>query len=354
MDAERPRREYQPGTEMIMRGIVTSMVVMAYLGLAGCGGGDDGSGGSGASESMATSMAETTGTSATGTPTGTEGTTGTPTGTEGATGTPTGTETGTGSSTGDEPVTRGLPEGVSTWMGQGEINGAPFEFDVKITNSGGDLTATAKIKDELLGDPEFALSGTHEPTGGRVALAPNDWITSPNLDIQLIGLEGVHDPETKTVTGMLVDFADGVKNTLLGGPVTLTLIDGPGPATVPGDESKSLVVGSQKFSGQLQCSGPVRETVGELIYDGAGGLTGTLTVGDPDIDPSLGAFAITGVHNPSTGGITLVPGLWVDGGGAPRAFYVDGTYDPSTGSFNGDQWTHTAACPLGTWKTKIE
>lgn len=104
------------------------------------------------------------------------------------------------------------------------------------------------------------------------------------------------------------------------------------------------MAGSQKFSGQLQCTGPERETAGELVYDGAGGLTGTLTVGDPGLDTPIGAFAITGVHNPSTGGITLVPGT----------FYSDGTYDPSTGSFNGDQWTNLAACPAGTWKTTIQ
>lgn len=104
----------------------------------------------------------------------------------------------------------------------------------------------------------------------------------------------------------------------------------------------------------MQCTGPVRETEGELIYDGAGGLTGTLTVGDPGLDTPIGAFRITGVHNPGTGGITLVPGLWIDDQGMSLAFYIDGTYDPNTGSFNGDQWTNTAACPQGTWKTTIQ
>jgi len=346
MDTERPRREHELGLEMMMRGIATSMVVMAYLGLAGCGGGDDGSGGSGASESMSTSMPETTGTSTAGTPT--EGETGTPTAGE------TGTPTGTGSSTGDEPLTKGLPEGVSTWMGQGEAEGLNLEFDVKITNSGGDLTATIKVKDADFGDPELALSGTHEPTAGRVALAPNDWIKPPTLGSSLLGIEGVYDPDAKTLTGMLVGFVTGSDSSLVGGPITLTLVDGPGPATIPGDESKSLVVGSQKFSGQAQCTGPVRETDGELVYDGAGGITGTLTVGDPGLDKPLGTFAITGVHNPSTGGITLVPGLWTFDLGVTGNFYVDGTYDKSTSSFNGDQWTATATCPQGTWKTTIQ
>lgn len=320
-----------------MRGIVTAMAMTACLGLAACGGGGDDGSGSGASESMSTTMAGSTGESATGTGTGTESPTGT--GTEG------------------EQATKGLPEGVSTWTGQGEINSLTFGFDVTITNSGGDLTATAKIKDDPglgLGSPEFALSGTHEPTAGRVALAPNDWITLPDVDIELIGLEGVYDPDAKTLSGMLVDFAKGTENFLQGGPVTLTLVDGPGEATSRGDESRSLVVGSQKFSGQLQCTGPVRETEVELVYDGAGGLTGTLTVGDPGLATPIGAFAITGVHNPSTGGITLVPGLWIDDQGTSLAFYIDGTYDPSTGSFNGDQWTNIAACPTGTWKTTIQ
>lgn len=328
-----------------MRGIVTSMAVMACLGLAACGGaGDDGSG-SGGSESASTTMAETTGTSATGTPT------------EAGTGTPTEAGTGTGTDTGGEQATRGLPEGVSTWTGQGELNGLTFGFDVTITNSGGDLTATAKLEDTPglgIGNPEFALSGTHEPTAGRVALAPNDWITTPDMPIELIGLEGVYDPDAKALSGMLVDFAKGTENYLLGGPFSLTLVDGPGAPTLRGDESRSLVVGSQKVSGQLQCTGPVRETAGELVYDGAGGLTGTLTVGDPGLDTPIGAFTITGVHNPSTGGITLVPGLWIDDQGTVLTFYIDGTYDPDTGSFAGDQWTNLASCPTGTWKTTIQ
>lgn len=318
-----------------MRGIVTSMVMMACLGLAACGGGGDDTGGSGASESSSATMTGTTGATATGSETGSE----------------------TGAVTGGEQALKGLPEGVSTWTGQGMINGLTFGYDVTITNNGGDLTATAKITDDAglgLGSPEFALSGTHEPTAGRVALAPNDWITLPDMDIELIGLEGVYDPEAKTLSGMFVDFAKGNENVLLGGPFTLTLVDGPGAATIRGDESRSLVAGSQKFSGQTQCTGPVRETEVELIYDGAGGLTGTLTVGDPGLDTPIGAFAITGVHNPSTGGITLVPGLWIDDQGTSLAFYIDGTYDPMTGAFNGDQWTNTAACPTGTWKTTLQ
>lgn len=318
-----------------MRSIATSMVVMACLGLAACGGGGDDGSGSGASESTSTTMAGSTGATATGTA----------------------TESETGTVTGGEETTRGLPEGVSTWTGQGEINNLTFGFEVKITNTGGDLTATAKIKDDPglgLGSPEFALSGTHEPTAGRVALAPNDWITPPDAMIELIGLEGVYDPDAKILGGMLVDFAKGTENFLQGGPFTLTLVDGPGEPTSRGDQSKSLKAGSQKFSGQLQCTGPVRETEGELIYDGAGGLTGTLTVGDPGLDTPIGAFAITGVHNPSTGGITLVPGLWIDDQGTNLTFYIDGTYDPSTGSFDGDQWTNLAACPTGTWKTTIQ
>lgn len=324
-----------------MRGLGASMIVAACLGLATCGG-DDGGSGSGASESTSasTSAAEPTsgGQAAEPTSSGQSGTDGE-----------------SGSATGGEPATRGLPEGVSTWAGQGEIDDLPLQFDVTITNSGGDLTATAKITDNPgLGSPEFALSGTHEPSAGRVALAPNNWIVQPDLPIELIGVEAVYDPEAKTLTGTLVDFAKGSENYLRGGPLTLSLVDGPGEATIRGDESRSLTVGSQTFSGQLQCTGPVRETAGELVYDGAGGLTGSLTVGDPGLDNPIGAFTITGVHNPSTGGITLVPGLWIDDQGTVLTFYVDGTFDPETGSFTGDQWTQIAACPTGTWNTTIQ
>ena len=73
-----------------------------------------------------------------------------------------------------------------------------------------------------------------------------------------------------------------------------------------------------------------------------------------DLATPLGTFDLTGVHNPSTGGITLVPGLWQEPAPAVFTFFIDGTFDPGSGAFEGDQRTNTGVCPSGTWHTTIQ
>lgn len=261
--------------------------------------------------------------------------------------------------TGSEEATRGLPEGVSVWSGQLEVSGLLFAAEAGITNTGGDLVATLTVMDHPdqpvgFGQAEYSLTGTHEPVSGLVALAPDDWIVAPVLDIELVGFMGFYDPEAQTLSGTVADYASGSDNSFAGGPATLTFVDGPGAPTTVGDEAASLALGNQSFTGEFQCTSAVREVTGELVYDGEGGLTGSMTIGDPELATPLGSFIFTGVHNPSTGGITLVPGLWDNPNHNTATFFIDGTFDPDTGEFDGDQRTNTAVCPPGLWQTTIE
>ena len=249
----------------------------------------------------------------------------------------------------------GLPEGESTWEGTLAVNSMSFAVEVAITNTGGDLVATvAIVGDDLLGATVFRATGTHEPTAGRVAFAPDAWIDEPDFAIELIGLIGAYDPAMQRITGTVVDYASGGDNSLLGGPATLTLIDGPGAATTAGDAGASLFVGSQTFTGTSQCTGPVRDISGTLDYDGAGLVSGALTLGDPGLDAPLGTFAVSGVHNPTTGGLTLVPGLWDSPDHNTKTFFVDGTLDANASAFAGDMRTDVDACPDDTFHAVFE
>lgn len=256
-------------------------------------------------------------------------------------------------------ATNGIPEGESTWNGTVEVNGYSFLFDTTIDNDGGDLEATATIADDPdapvgIGTGTFTLTGTHEPNSGLVALAPLDWVVEPDLTIELDGVLATYDPETRTLTGVLQDYASGSDNTLQGGPLSATLVSGDGEATVEGDRAADLSAGTHSFTGTVQCTGSERESAGTLDYDGNGAVSGTITLGDTTIDTPLGTFAFTGVFNPSTGGLTLVPGLWDNPTGTTLTFFVDGTYTPGTGAFEGDLRTNTNACPPGTWHAVIQ
>jgi hypothetical protein len=322
------------------------VLVAASLFLAACG--DD------KADSTTSDSAGTTGTTAAAGTTSTTDTAGTTAPTSGSSGDTTETATETG-----EPAVLGMPEGISAWEGDAGFAGFTLPLAITITNTNGDLTASITLSDDPdtpvgFGMGVYSATGTHEPTAGLVALAPETWTIEPDPPIELLGFMGSYDPATKRLTGMIVDYATGDDNTLTGGVATLDLVDGPGEPTVRGAEGSSLVVGSQKFSGTTQCTGPTRATEGTLDYDGAGGVAGTITLGDPDLTSTIGTFAVTGVHNPSTGGITLVPGLWLETQDSKLTNFVDGTYDSMTKKYDGDQRTNVAACPPATWKTTFE
>lgn len=260
--------------------------------------------------------------------------------------------------TGGAPAATGLPEGTSTWTGSFESSGFPFLLEAEIVNDGGDLTATATFSDDPdspsgMGSGTFTLQGTHAPESGLVALAPTAWVEAPAFEVELVGIEATWDHEARTLTGRVADYASGSDNSFAGGALSATLVSGEGAASGLGDEEASLDDGELSFSGTMQCTSSVRDVEATLTHDGAGGLSGRMTIGDPDLTDPLGVLEFTGVHNPSTGGITLVPGLWVDPDHTTVSFFIDGTYDPASGAFTGDQLTNVAACPAGTWNVSF-
>jgi hypothetical protein len=253
-----------------------------------------------------------------------------------------------------------LPEGATTWTGSMELGGFPFLIDFELDLTGGDVRGTVSFQDDPeepsgFGSATYRVRGTHEPSSGLLALAPYEWIEEPDRESELLGFIGAYDGETEELVGTIVDYATGMDNTLLGGPVRATLVssDGGDPTAV-GDGAHGLTVGANPFTGTTQCTGPVRDVAGTLDYDGGGAIEGTLTIGDLGVDNALGTFAATGVHNPSTGGITLVPGLWIDFNVSVLTFFVHGAHDATTGAFEGDQLTNVDACPRGLWDATVE
>ena len=263
--------------------------------------------------------------------------------------------------TGDSATqsTNGLPEGRSSWSGTMEVGSYPFLLELTLENTGGDLEAVATFSDDPdqpagMGTASYRLTGTHEPVSGLVALAPDDWEGEERSELELLGATATYDPETQTMTGMVVDYASGTDNVLVGGPLSATLTSGDGAPTAVGDLGRSLTEGSHTFAGTLQCTSSVREVEGSFDYDGQGALSGEMIIGDTSVSSPLGTLAFTAVHNPSTGGVTLVPGLWVENDSDTLSFFVDGAYDPGTGAFTGDQRTNSNACKDDTWSVTIE
>lgn len=264
---------------------------------------------------------------------------------------------------GDDTVatstTNGLPEGSSTWTGAMEVGEYNFLLDLSLVNTAGELAATVTFSDDPeapagYGTGTFTATGTHEPGTGLLALAPEDWVDEPDIASELLGALAIYDPDERTITGTVQDYASGNDNTLLGGALTATWVSGDGAPSAIGPGETELSTGEHTLSGTLQCTGPVREVEGALSYDGSGRVEGWMIIGDTGVDSPLGTFEFTGVHNPSTGGLTLVPGLWRDIVSSALTFFVDGTYDPATAAYTGDQRTNTNACPPATWDAVIE
>lgn len=257
-----------------------------------------------------------------------------------------------GGGDGGGDVTLGLPEGTSTWAGTVEAAGVTLEVEVRLENTGGDLIGELAIVGDAspVGTGAYTLSGTHAPASGLVAVAPDAWLVPTSPVVELSGFYGTYDPVSRTLTGQLRDYAAGGENRLDGGPVSLTLTSGDGSPSAVGDGAKGLAAGDHAFTGQLQCTGGVREGAGTLTYDGAGGLTGTVSYGDLTLEEATATFEVVGVHNPTTGGITLAPGLYVSEEFNFLTFFVDATHDPATGAFVGDTRTNERPCPDGLWQ----
>ncbi len=236
--------------------------------------------------------------------------------------------------TGSEPAaSNGLPEGTTTWTGEGTAAGVVFPLEVELVNDGGDLTGTVTVSDPGIGIGTgiYGIEGTHAPASGAFALAPTAWIQSPDIEIELLGATGTYDADAGTLTGQLRDYASSSDNTLQGGAFTLTLASGGGAPSPVGDGARALP-DSVTIAGQMRCTGDPRDVTGTLSHDGAGRVTGTLTLGNPGLDAPLGTFPVDGAHNPTTGAITLAPQPWSDPPPATLNFLVSGTWDPSDGA----------------------
>ena len=250
--------------------------------------------------------------------------------------------------------TNGLPEGDSTWEGTIEVSGIVFPFSLELTNSGGDLSGAALFEDHPdtplgFGSGRYTLTGTHEPGSGLVAMAPGEWLDEPDIELELLGFSGVYDADTDAMTGMAADYASGSDNALVGGPASLTRTGGSGAPTAVGARAAALPTDTRSFSGTYTCTSSEREVAGELTYDGAGALTGTVSFGDLSLAESTNTFAVTGVHNPSTGGVTLIPGLYSETDRTFATFFVEATYDPAADAFAGGGRVNVGPCPTEAW-----
>lgn len=252
-----------------------------------------------------------------------------------------------------------LPGGVSTWEGTVDVGGRTFLATFALTLDGGDVTGDVTFRDDPaapagFGEGTFAVRGTHAPTSGLLALAPYTWTAEPAVPSELLGFIGSYDAEADALTGTIVDYATGDDNTLMGGPATATRTSGDGAPVEPGDGANGLADGAHTLAGTLTCTGPEREVAADLTYDGAGGVEGTLTIGDTAITSPLGTFAFTGVHNPTTGSLTLVPGKWTEYARSVLTFFIHGRYDAATGAYEGDQLSNLDECPRDRWAAVID
>lgn len=248
----------------------------------------------------------------------------------------------------------GLPEGESTWRGSLMVNGLSIATELVLTNAGGDLTGLMTVSDDPeapigLGRGEYTVSGTYEPTSQRIAIAPNAWSEEPSAVIELWGFLGAYEPEGGTIAGTVADYASGDDNTLMGGPGQLLFVSGDGAPTAAGAGTNSLPVGSRPFNGRYQCGGPEREVTGDLSFDGGGAISGTVTYGLPTLADGSNRFVFTGVHNPTTGRVTLVPGLYTASVTSLLTMFVEAAYDPTDDAIRGGGRTNMGPCAVQGW-----
>ena len=255
---------------------------------------------------------------------------------------------GDGGDGGGGAPTFGLPEGASTWAGEGQVSGVSFPIEVTLENSGGDLTGSVTLSDPGgalgFGTGSYTIVGTHAPESGAFAVAPTGWTVEPDVAIELLGATGTHDPDAGTLTGQLRDYASGDLNTLEGEGFTLTRLSGDGAPTPVGDGARALPA-TATLSGSMRCTGAERELSGSLTHDGEGRVTGSITLGDPGLDTPLGTFG--GQAPPLAARGRVAPQPWVEPDHSTKNFGVTGAWDPGTGAWGGDVWTDVAACPPG-------
>ncbi|MGB1275334.1 MAG: hypothetical protein ACPG77_06240, partial [Nannocystaceae bacterium] len=97
------------------------------------------------------------------------------------------------------------------------------------------------------------------------------------------------------------------------------------------------------------CSTKTRPVEGSLTYND-GMVSGTLSFAEEDIADGPITFEVTGVHNPTTGGLTLSPGLWTqtdDVTPAYNTFWWDGVYNANDRILIGDSRNNAPGCIPG-------
>lgn len=232
----------------------------------------------------------------------------------------------------------------STWTGTVTYTSS-MDVELGLIDDGGDLLGQVTISTGD-GDRYFYVTGTYDPGSGQLALAPHEW-NGPSGYINLMGFNGRFDPETNTLRGAVTDSSTPNDGGLDGGPFELSLSSGAWTPTAAGAGAQALDAGSSSFSGTIYCSSEERLARGELEYDGAGGVTGQITFTDSDFSDNHGTFAVSGVHNPTTGGITLAPGLYVERGTSGQDFlnfWLDGRFDAGQRRFVGDVRNNVGGC----------
>ena len=244
---------------------------------------------------------------------------------------------------------------VNSWTGTGSYQGTSFDVSLELGNDRGDLTGVVTLTDnpdsELgFGSGVYAVTGTHDPQSGRIALAPEEWLEVPDVELDLLGFSGTYDMTAGTIVGTVADFATVGRNELGGGPVTLNRTGGDTTVLEAAGMDKALPTETRSFSGTQQCTSDVREMAGELTFDGNGSVSGEISYGDVTLAEGTYTFTFTGVHNTETGGITLVPGVYTaDEGHDYRTFFVEATYDPAGDRFDGEGRINIGSCPDDYW-----
>lgn len=263
---------------------------------------------------------------------------------------------------GDDATTdvegEGLPIGESAWSGTLSLITGPLDVDLSLTNSkgvlGGRLTFHEGTGDDAR-EGTFAISGVHEPASGRVVLVPGAWISDERVP-RTVGFLGTWDPEAGTMVGEAIGTTSQADGTPIGGPTTFTLVASAGPLLAPGDGARAMDTGTNTFLGTFGCVGNPRPIRGTLENDGAGAVVGSFTWAHADLDLPVGTFEVEGVHDPTSGGLALVPGRWVErnGDGEYATFFVDVDYDPSHRSLEGDVRNDTGTCQPGLFDVVVD
>ena len=219
-------------------------------------------------------------------------------------------DTGPGGGTTTAETVLVFPSGDSTWTGTAELTGVDLDATFAVTRTGGTLEGTVSLTVSGA-DLTFGLLGTIDDQSGQFALVPTGWVgDDPGLG--MVGLSGVYDAETSTLTGMVRDTTSWDNPTLDGGPFSAS-------STTPPDEVElaSITADPQvteagvTFSGTSLCTSDARPVEGTLARGSDGQISGTLSFSELD-GSFVGTFGLLGVEDAVTGDLTLVPTPWTE------------------------------------------